>query len=109
MKTEVYVDPCMFPWAQTYFLYGLKEMFGKENVKFSNTFFSELRSSYGKNFNFVIKRGDDIKKYSIDRFDINTINDMIAYDWCDVYGKVNTNWNALLTHTHTHTHTHNGG
>ena len=96
----VYVDPCMFPWAQTYFLEGLEEVFGKKNIKFFSSFFRDLRYSYGKNFNFVISDGAKITKYSIDWFDVNDINDYEAYEWCDVYGKVNTNWSVLHTYTH---------
>ena len=91
---KVFVDPLMFPWAECFYLQGLVDLFGKQNVIFDLHFFAEIPNdpSRPNTFNFVINEDGKITKYAIDWFDANTINNKSAYDWCDVYGKVNTNW-----------------
>jgi len=96
MNSRVFVDPLMFPWAQTFFYIGLESIFGKENVFFQNSPFVDLIDPKRgfHTFNFVVENmvTKEKKKYCIDWFDKNTIVEQGAYDWCDVYGKVNTNW-----------------
>ena len=43
------------------------------------------------NFCFIIKQSDKNLRLSIDFEDPDTINE-VCYQWCDIYGKVNTNW-----------------
>lgn len=97
---KIYVDSLMFPWATSFYLQGLVDLFGKQRIGFSDRFFTDLpKDSFRPNtFNFVVYNNGRITKYAIDWFDANKINNMKAYEWCDVYGKVNTNW--LVTPKH---------
>jgi len=92
---RVIVDPLMFPWAETYFLAGLRNIYGFEGYVIDNHPFKTIgdyqRGTYS--FNFVIEDEGKCIKVAIDWFDLNQINSKAAYDWCDIYGKVNTNWN----------------
>ena len=84
----------MFPWSESYFLCGLDELFGSESVTFDiKEFFTLADDNNRRNtFNFIVEHNGNRLKCSIDWFDLNTINNQAAYDWCDVYCKVNTNW-----------------
>lgn len=97
---KVYVDPLMFPWATSFYLQGLMELFGEKNVKFNNRFFADIPNDRNRpnTFNFVVCNSGSIIRYAIDWFDTNSINNMVAYEWCEIYGKVNTNWSVTPKH-----------
>lgn len=96
MGIKVYVDPLMFPWAESFYFKGLVDLFGKQNISFDSRYFEEIPNNFSRpnTFNFVVKESDKTTKYAIDWFDSNAINNKDAYDWCNVYGKVNTNWSV---------------
>jgi hypothetical protein len=92
-KTKVYIDPTIRLQYSTYYILGLYEVFGKENVKFSGKYFKDLdRKSESNAYNhymaFVIKSKYDLTKYIIDFRDKRTVKDK-AYIWCDKYAKIN--------------------
>lgn len=89
----IFIDSRYFPWAESYFIWGIENIFGKENIVYNNTRFANIADDErGKHtLNFIVEKNGVEKKYCIDWFDMNTIWQG-AYKWCDVYGKVNTNW-----------------
>lgn len=92
-KTKVFVDPTIRLQYSTYYILGLYEVFGKENVKFSRKYFKDLNrksesNAYNHYMAFVVKSQDTIEKYIIDFRDKRTVKDN-AYQWCDNYAKIN--------------------
>ena len=83
----------VFPLAFNIFYTRFGRNFG--GVKYSFRGFYDKKNKRGiHTLNFIIEdlNNNSSIKYSIDWFDSNSINDYDAYEWCDVYAKVNTNW-----------------
>jgi hypothetical protein len=91
---RVIVDPNCNILYGSFYLKGLWDVFGKKNVRFSSTPFTEL-NSLSLCFNFVVfQHGKSLVKVTIDMDDYIEIKPK-HYNWCDVYGKVNTNWKLI--------------
>ena len=87
---RVIIDPrSSYPYG-SFYLYGLIELLGKKRVSFSLKPFQELGDP-GWNFRFVMVSEDSTKRYFIHTNDTYHI-DKKNYDWCDVYGHVNANF-----------------
>jgi glycosyltransferase involved in cell wall biosynthesis len=86
-KSIVYVDPACDILYSSYYIHGLKNLFGK--VKFCGKYFSEFKHN-NKFLPVVIKNGANIHKLIFDFGDGFKINEQ-AMAWCDVYGKININ------------------
>ncbi len=84
--TQVIVDPMVNVNYAGFFILGLFEKFGQKNVLFSNKPFKTLQNRI-TTLNFVI--GD--KKYCIDFGETSDVKPT-EYDWCNVYGHVNANF-----------------
>ncbi|GHT31054.1 hypothetical protein FACS189434_00080 [Bacteroidia bacterium] len=91
MNTQVYVDPDFHVWHGSFYLYGLYEIFGKDNVKMSKNKLN-FPNRGGANFNFIIAKNNKITKFSVDWWDESCRISQECYEWCDVYGKVNCKW-----------------
>lgn len=80
----------------SFYIEGLYDVFGRRNVSFSSKYFTELRRdvvphSFDHYMAFVIiNRNGLAKKYIIDFRDKPSIKE-IAYEWCDIYAKINFN------------------
>lgn len=91
---QVVIDSSSRIWYSSFYIQGLYELFGKNNVHFSSKPFEELqRKSIPYSFDhymaFILKVVDgSIQKYVIDFNDVNLIHET-AYKWSDVYGKIN--------------------
>ncbi|HEY5590909.1 MAG TPA: hypothetical protein VIK55_07805 [Paludibacter sp.] len=90
---KVTIDPRARIVYASYFIQGLYDIYGKKNVYFSLTPFIQLEQlndneAFDQYFAFVIKSNDRIKRVVIDYRDKTSINES-AYNWCDIYGKVN--------------------
>lgn len=74
---------------ESYYIYGLSCMVGRENVMFSSEPFMALSECKGRMgvFLFMAKG----KRFAISYNDSYEIIEPI-YDWCDVYGSVNANF-----------------
>lgn len=93
IPTKVYIDPSSNIIYSSYYIKGLYEVFGKENVKFASQYFEDLdkRSepySYDAYMAFVIVNDGKIRKVIVDFGDDSPIRNN-AYEWCDVYAKIN--------------------
>ncbi len=87
----IIIDSLCNPLYSSFYIIGLYELFGENNVHFSSKPFIGLKNR-SLNLNFIVQEREMAKKISIDYNDSNKISDMELYSWCDVYGKVNTNW-----------------
>lgn len=92
-KTKVFIDPSIRIKYSSFYIKGLYDAFGKENVDFSRKYFKKLNRkleshSYDHYMAFVVINKGKLKKYIIDFRDKRTITEQ-AYDWCDKYAKIN--------------------
>ena len=96
MKRKIFIDPRTRVSYASYYIYGMENIFGKCNVKFSMKYFKDLPQKNGLDdfdqyFAFVVTENANIcKRVVIDYRDKNTLN-IKALNWSDVYGKVNLN------------------
>lgn len=92
---NIYIDPRSNIVYASYYIEGLYLIYGKKNVKFSMTYFKELKQSskhddFDHYFAFVLVEKNNVRRVIIDFRDKNTIQKQ-ALRWSDVYGKVNYN------------------
>jgi hypothetical protein len=98
--SQIIIDPTSRILYASYYIKGLYEVFGKENVSFSNGYFSDLKRgeedyAFEHYFAFVAIAPDKkVSKFIVDFCDPPDINPN-AYKWCDHYAKIN--FNAELT------------
>ncbi|MEE9409074.1 MAG: hypothetical protein V3V28_13480 [Polaribacter sp.] len=85
---KVYIDPACNILYSSFYIIGIKEYYGKNNVHFSNKEYFKDFSFNNQFFSFVTQDHNNIKKVIIDFADSSDINQK-ALRWCDVYGKIN--------------------
>lgn len=90
---KVYLDPSSNIIYSSYYIQGLYEVFGKRNVRFSSRYFGDLDKrnedySYDAYMAFVIVAEANINKIIIDFGDDSPVRNN-AYQWCDLYAKIN--------------------
>lgn len=92
-KYKVYIDPASNITYSSYYITGLYELFGKKNVRFSADYFAKLNKreddySYDAYMAFVIVNNNTKSKVIIDFGDDYPVREN-AYQWCDIYAKIN--------------------
>ena len=88
MIKTIYMDPaCKMNYASFYIL-GLKEIFGKK-AKFSTKHFHNLIESE-QCFLFVVEKEDALLKVAVDFHDSRKL-EMNILEWSDLYAKINLN------------------
>lgn len=90
MKSKVIIDPLVNVYYAGFYLQGLFDKFEKQNIIFQSTPFESIENR-SENFNFIVTSNGRNIKYSIhvdDPYDIKENH----YNWCDVYGNVNANF-----------------
>ena len=90
---KVIIDPEDDIQYMSFYVKGLIDRFGSSSVVYCRHAFEELSDAdrATRTMRFIIKEGTCEKRYTIDTNDSYRINESL-YDWCDVYGSVNTNW-----------------
>lgn len=90
---KVIIDPEDDIQYMSFYVKGLIDRFGQSNVLYKRNAFNELSDAdrATRTMRFIIKDGTHEMRYTIDTNDSYRINESL-YDWCDVYGSVNTNW-----------------
>lgn len=94
MKTaKIVIDSTSRILYSSFYIKGLYDVFGKENVSFGRKQFKQLyrtkeQFSYQHFFAFIVVIDNNTTRYVIDFCDPIDINSD-AYDWCDVYAKIN--------------------
>lgn len=96
---RVVIDPRSSYSYGSFYLYGLIQLFGWKRLYFSLKPFQGLGEP-GWNFRFVILNKDGMRKYFIHTNDTYHI-DHNNYEWCDVYGHVNANFEHYPQHKFT--------
>jgi hypothetical protein len=87
---QITLDPLTNVYYSSFYIQGLIDIFGKSHIRYQNAPFHELKNrSYA--FSFVLEDKSVETRITIDYEDFDTF-DQACYDWCDMYGKVNTNW-----------------
>ena len=91
---KVFIDPhCRLTYA-SYYIQGLYDTFGREAVRFSGHRFLDIRrgnpfEAFDHYFSFMLEWPSGRRiRVAIDYHDSQSI-DQGAYEWCDVYAKVN--------------------
>lgn len=92
-SAKVYIDPSSNIIYSSYYIKGLYEVFGKEHVKFAPLYFEDLDKrnepySYDAYMAFVIIDEMGTRKVIIDFGDDSPIRKN-AFEWCDLYAKIN--------------------
>jgi len=90
MKCKIIIDPIANVYYSGFYIKGLYDKFGIRNIKFNSKPFEYIKDR-GDNLNFIIINENITTKYSIhydDPFEVKPYH----YEWCDVYGCVNANF-----------------
>ncbi len=92
-KRKIIIDPLVNIYYASFYIYGFIKLYGKCNVKFHSEPFKNisLTSRTKGVLIFVVVNGKEQRKYVINFDDSYKLDDEL-YDWCDVYGNVNTNY-----------------
>jgi len=95
-NSKVFIDPSCNVYYSSYYIKGLKTVYGKENVSFSARYFISLKlkqesSAFDHYMAFVvINKGYHPLKIIIDFRDKASVKDN-AFQWSDIYAKINFN------------------
>lgn len=94
-NTKIFVNPNLNILYSSFYIKGLNEVFGKNNVTFNSNYFIDLNESmtiesYSHYFSFIIKSSGETRKIIVDFRDKTSVLDE-AYLWCDEYYKINYN------------------
>lgn len=78
-----------------FYIYGLRQVFGRDNVCFAGKSQMDLFFKSNINlFSFLVSENDNSTGFTrivIDHSDFNYLYDEEIYKWADIYGKINTN------------------
>jgi glycosyltransferase involved in cell wall biosynthesis len=93
-RTKVFLDPfCRVRYA-TFYIHGLISEFGKENVTFSSQYFKELNRDEESYFLcmalVIVSPNSLVTRIIIDYQDKPAVVES-AYEWSDIYAKININ------------------
>ncbi len=92
MKRVIVYPDMNLPYA-SYYMAGLYQLFGKDNVRFASVKELQLFPVKSGLLLFLVYTAEnDFKKICIDYNDSNELKNQVVYDWSDIYGKVNTNF-----------------
>ena len=92
-QTKVIIDATSRVLYASFYIQGLKEVFGHKNVSFGRHHFKDLYRdadlfSFEHYFAFVVIKDKLVTRYIVDFCDPPDISEE-AYQWCDVYAKIN--------------------
>lgn len=90
---KVIIDPEDDIQYMSFYIKGLVDRFGASDVVFNRRAFGDLPDAdrFTRSMRFIIRDGLRERRYAVNTNDSYKINGTL-YDWCDVYGNVNTNW-----------------
>ncbi len=90
---KVIIDTADDILYNSFYVYGLVELFGRNSVGFSSRPFVELtkRARNTKSMRFLLQSSGASRRYVIECNDSYEIDEEL-YNWCDVYGSVNANF-----------------
>lgn len=90
---KVIIYPNIDPYYSSFYIYGLEQIFGKNNISYSTKGFENLPDDIWSVYLCFIIMDDSGGKnrYVIDSNDFDTVKEGM-YKWCDVYGHCNANY-----------------
>ena len=90
---RVIIDPEDDIQYMSFYIKGLEELFGRENVAFRYDAFADLPTEerHTRTMRFILKDGLTEKRFIIDTNDSYRVNEVL-YQWSDTYGSVNANF-----------------
>ncbi len=94
-ETKVFLDPASRVWYSTFYIHGIISEFGKQNVSFSSQYFKELKREEEESFAFylalvIVSPNNSHTRVIIDYHDKPIVMEL-AYEWSDIYAKININ------------------
>ncbi len=90
MPIKILIDPGSSISYGSFYIKGFRELYGRKNVKFSSAPFKRLEP-VGNNLRFILAKNENLLKIYINTDDSYQIK-MDIYNWCDIYGNVNANF-----------------
>lgn len=90
-EMKIIIDPRSSYSYSSFYLLGLKQYYGKKQISYSLRPFKGLADP-GNNLRFIIVWGENRKNIFIQADDSNRIYEQ-DYEWSEVYGSVNANFN----------------
>ena len=92
---KIYIDSTSRILYASYYISGFYDVFNQKNIVFNKSYFIDLKRnkelfSFNHFFAFVHIENEILTRFVIDFCDSNDISQE-AYDWCDVYAKINYN------------------
>lgn len=98
---KIIIDPEDDIQYMSFYIKGLEEIFGRDNVTFNYNAFTELplNERHTRTMRFILKEGISEKRYTIDTNDSYKVNEVL-YQWSDRYGSVNANFSKTPEHLH---------
>ena len=87
---KVIIDPRSSYAYSSFYVWGLKQVFGKTQVSYDFAPFRHL-NSVDNDMRFIVQKADSETKVFIHAHDSYHILES-DYEWCDVYGSVNANY-----------------
>jgi len=88
-KLTVYVDPCCNVLYASFYLDGIRKLYGKGAIKFTSGYFGKFKHN-GRIVPIVIRQNGKLTRVVIDFGDVDHI-DAHGIVWCDHYAKININ------------------
>lgn len=79
------ICPTFDAFYYSFYIQGIMEVFGQQNIHFSARPFPPLSSAY---LAFIFKAQKELRVV-VDAYDGSVVTDHSGLKWCDVYGKVN--------------------
>ena len=86
--TKIIIDPRSNYAYGSYYLYGLERIYRSHTITYSTSPFKHLAPA---DFRFIVVDGNTQIRYYVHTRDTYEISED-DYQWCDVYGCVNTNY-----------------
>ena len=98
---KIIIDPEDDIQYMSFYIKGLEELFGRENVAFRYDAFADLpiNERHTRTMRFILKDGLTEKRFTIDTNDSYRVNEVL-YQWSDRYGSVNANFSKTPEHLH---------
>lgn len=101
---KITIDPSTRLTYASFYIKGLEDIYGRTNISYSPKYFKDLNRnseshSYDHYMAFVLNEGVNILRVVIDFRDKVSVKES-AYNWCDIYAKIN--FNKKLTENRFH-------
>ena len=84
---KIYINPACDIFYSSFYVYGFEQVFGKSAVQFSSHHFKQFELN--NHFFAAVAEDKTMRHKIIIDFSDSTQIDQKAYEWCDIYAKIN--------------------